>query len=172
MVSTSNGLASAGAGAAEGPAATATNGEEMIEGTEGRLLNRVVRCTPDGWEVEPDQRHADLIVRELALAGANGVTTPGGNEQRPQEGEVDEELSPADTTRYRAIAARANYLAADRPDLMYAVKELCRGMAKPTQRYWNKLKRLGRYLIGHGRTVMKYDWQGHEHDVTGYSDSD
>ena len=83
---TSDGLASAGAGAVEGPAATATNGEAMIEGTEGRSLNRVVRCTPDGWEVEPDQRHADVIVRELALTGANGVTTPGENEQRPQEG--------------------------------------------------------------------------------------
>merc|ERR1712078_958786 len=44
-------------------------------------------------------------------------------------------------------------------------------MAKPTQKYWNKLKRLGRYLIGHGRAVMRYDWQGHEHEVTGYSES-
>ena len=57
------------------------------------------------------------------------------------------ELNARDTTRYRAIAARANYLAADRPDLMYAVKELCRGMAKPTELHWNKLKRLGRYLV-------------------------
>ena len=45
-------------------------------------------------------------------------------------------------------------------------------MAKPTQWYWRKLKHLGRYLIGHGRTVLKYGWQGHEHEVTGYSDSD
>ena len=55
------------------------------------------------------------------------------------------ELNARDTTRYRAIAARANYLVADRPDLIYAVKELCRGMAKPTELHWNKLKRLGRY---------------------------
>jgi len=142
-VGTSNGPAThaKGTGASNGPAATATNGEDMIEGTECRLLNRVVRCTTDGWEVEPDQRHADLIVQELALAGANGVTPPGENEPRPQDGDVDEELSPTEMTKYRAIAARANYLAADRPDVMYAVKELCRGMAKPTRRYWNKLKR-------------------------------
>ena len=55
---------------------------------------------------------------------------------------------------------------------MYAVKELCRGMAKPTQLYWHKLKRLGRRLVEHGRTVMKFKWQGHEPDVTGYSDSE
>ena len=54
--------------------------------------------------------------------------------------------------------ARANYLAADRPDIMYAVKGLCRGMAKPTRLYWHKLKRLGRCLVEHGRTVMKLKW--------------
>ena len=55
---------------------------------------------------------------------------------------------------------------------MYAVKELCGGMAKPTKGHWLKLKRLGRYLIESGRTIMRYDWQGQEHEVTGYSDSD
>ena len=85
VVSTSNGLTEAGAGACEGPAATATNGEKMIEGTEGRLLNRIVRCTSEGWEVEPDQRHADLIVKELALNGANGVTTPGRTITNPKK---------------------------------------------------------------------------------------
>ena len=79
-------------------------------------------------------------MKELALTGANGVTTPGENDHQPEEGEVDEELPPEDAARYRAIAARANYLAADRPDLMYAVKDLCRGMSKPTRRYWNELK--------------------------------
>merc|ERR1712023_503305 len=136
------------------------------------LLNRVLRCTPAGWEIEADQRHADLIIQELDLASAHGVITPGENEPRRKEGENDEALDPAQTTRYRAITARANYLAADRPDLMYSVKELCRGMANPTKEYWHKLKRLGRYLVENSRTVMKYDWQGHEREVTGYSDLD
>ena len=41
----------------------------------------------DGWEVEPDQRHVDLIVQELELTGANGVITPGDNEPRRTERE-------------------------------------------------------------------------------------
>ena len=65
--------------------------------------------------------------------GANGVTTPGENAVRGQQEENEVELGPAEATNYRSIAARANYLAADRPDIMYAVKELCRGMAKPTK---------------------------------------
>ena len=68
--------------------------------------------------------------------------------------------------------ARANYLAADAPDLMFATKEVCRGMAKPTKQDWHKLQRLGRYLVGSGRTIIRYDWQGHEREITGYSDSD
>ncbi|MDA8582616.1 Ty1/Copia family ribonuclease HI [bacterium] len=68
--------------------------------------------------------------------------------------------------------ARAKYLSADRPDLMYAVQELCRGMAKPTRLHWHKLKRLGRCLVDHSRTLMKYEWQGDEPDIAGYSDSD
>ena len=74
--------------------------------------------------------------------------------------EYDEELSPSESTRYRATAARANYLDADRPDLMYAVKELCRGMAKPTRLHWHKLKRLGRYLLENSRTILKYGLRG------------
>ena len=54
----------------------------MKEGSEGRLLNRVLRCTPTGWAVEADQGHADLVVQELALEDARGVITPRGNEPR------------------------------------------------------------------------------------------
>eukprot|EP00969_Alexandrium_andersonii_P096212 4248494-Alexandrium_andersonii.AAC.1 len=35
--------------------------------------------------------------------------------------------SHKEATRYRALAARANYLAQDRPDVQYATKELRRG---------------------------------------------
>ena len=99
----------------------------------------MLRCIPTGWEVEADRRHADLIVQESALENPHGVITPGENEPRRKEGENEEELSPEEATRYRGIAARANYLAVDRPDIMYAVKDLCRGMAKPTRAYLHKL---------------------------------
>ena len=101
--------------------------------------------------MEPDQRHADLIIQELDLKGATNVTIPGGKEPHRKEGENEhdaEELCPAETTRYRCLVARANYLAADRPDLKYATKELCRGMARPTRAHWHRLKRFGRYLVG------------------------
>ena len=122
--------------------------------------------------MEADQRHADMTVKELDLSNAHGVITPGESEPRRKEGENEEELRSVETTRFWIIIARANYLAADRPDLMCTVKELCRGMANPTKAHWHKLKRLGRCLVVNGRTITRYDWQGHEGDVTGYSDSD
>ena len=83
------------------------------------------------------------------------------------EKEVDRELA----TRFRAVAARANYLAADRMDIQFAVKEVCRGMANPEARHWQGLKRLARYLVGRPRAVWRYDWQDPV-GVSTYSDSD
>ena len=42
--------------------------------------------------MEPDQRHADLIVQELGLVESNSVTTPGENEPKRKEGEHEEPL--------------------------------------------------------------------------------
>jgi len=70
------------------------------------------------------------------------------------------------------VAARANYLAADRPDVEYAVKEICRKMCKPAEGDWQKLIRLGRYLKVAPRCVIEYPWQTEGMLPTGYSDSD
>ena len=43
---------------------------------------------------------------------------------------------------FRALAARANYLALDRPDIQFAVKEVARRMATPRVDDWILLKRL------------------------------
>ena len=111
---------------------------EQEEIREGRVLNRIIRLTEDGWEIEPDQRHADIIVHELGLSDSKPVATPGENESKQEEGEHQELLDSATATKYRALAARANYLAGDRTDLMYAVKEICRSMAIPTIGAWKR----------------------------------
>ena len=68
------------------------------------------------------------------------------------------------------VAARANYLAADRTDIQYATKECCRGMAAPLVQHLGGLKRLARYLVGRPRMIWKYVWQTPE-EVSTYSDS-
>ena len=34
---------------------------------EGRVINRVVGWTAEGWEMEPDQRHVDPFIKDLGL---------------------------------------------------------------------------------------------------------
>ena len=109
------------------------------------ILNRVVTWDREGIWYEPDQRHADIIIRELGLkADSKGVVTPGEKVKGVVEGL---ELSDTEATMYRALTARGVYLAQDRSDITFAVKELSRSMSKPTREDWGKLKRLGRYLV-------------------------
>ena len=82
------------------------------------------------------------------------------------------ELTGSEATRFRAVAARANYLSADRPDIPYSVKEVCRRMAKPVEGDWQKLSRLGRCLRGAPRCVMEYRWQQEGENPVGCSGSD
>ena len=88
-------------------------GEKEGEVQESRILNRVIRVTAKGWKYEADQRPADFIIQD---------THPGGEKRVLVEEDISEELVGAEATRFRAVAARANYLAADRPAIQYVVK--------------------------------------------------
>ena len=136
-----------------------------LKSSEGQVLNRVVRRTDDGFELEADLRHAELIVEQLGLQDSKIVSTPGvdgpaiGGGAAEQEEVEEEALPPAEATLFRGIAARCNYLQPDRPDIQFAVKECCRLMSRPTARAWEMLKRVGRYLKGRPRVVWRFDWQ-------------
>ena len=64
------------------------SGESDKEVQERRVVNTSVRWTNDGWEIEPDERHADIIVHELGLDESKPVATPGEVESR-NEGEEE-----------------------------------------------------------------------------------
>ena len=119
----------------------------------------MIRVTKEGWEYEADQRHADLMIQEIGASKLSVLSHPGGDRKVIEEEEQSEELQGKEATRFRAVAARANYLAADRPDIQYVVKEVCRRMAKPVRSDWQKLVRLARYLKGAPRLVWEYCWQ-------------
>ncbi len=60
---------------------------------------------------------------------------------------------------YRALVARANYFAPDRPDIAVSVKELGRCTSNQVKCDWDRLKRLARYLKGRLRIVKQFRWQ-------------
>ena len=64
-------------------------------------------------------------MRAIEVEGANGAVTSGVKVLAHQI-EDEAPLPEREFTRFRALAARANYLDADRIDVPYAAKEVCR----------------------------------------------
>ena len=81
-------------------------------------------------------------------------------------------LNPVDATRYRAITARGIYLAQDRSDIQYAVKEISRHQQNPTNENWEAIKRFGRYLVGKTRYTTEYKYQRNPGKMICYTDTD
>jgi hypothetical protein len=61
------------------------------------------------------------------------------------------------TTLYMAAVARGIYLAQDRSDIGYAVKESSRKMAKPTKCDHVAFERSGGYLAHHRRLICFFE---------------
>ena len=83
-------------------------------GYQGRqicaILNRVVEWTSEGLRYEADQRHAELILKDMGFKdNSKSVTTPGG---KKLEDSSKRKLDKNEALQYRANVARANYLIA------------------------------------------------------------
>ena len=105
-------------------------------------------------EIEADPRHREILLAQMKLDGANtkSVATPAVKVQEwtPQM------LTKLDKDRasfFRSATMRASYMSINRVDVQQATKEFARFMSEPNERAWNMLKRLIRYLVGHGRLV-------------------
>ena len=155
-------------------------GPETEAVNEISMLGRVLRWSSKGIEYEPDQRHAELLVKELGLCGARPVSTPGTSDSRIKEVLIDGEeeynredlMDSASSSKYRALAARLNYLAMDRADVQFAAKEACRKMSRPIMADWDILKRIGRYLRGRPRSVQLFPFEKEAKGFIGFGDSD
>ena len=157
----------------------------------GRILNRVIEWDRDGITVEADQRHVKEIMKGLELERANHSATPCDVERRDEskgenrcgrgqtkyrwndmnDDDNSQALTGGDVTRYRALVARISYLSQDRPDLKFAAMQVCCAMANPTVRDTERVKRIGRYLVGKPRARCWFRWQ-QSGEPEAYSDAD
>ena len=95
-----------------------------------------------------------------------------GFKREPKEEEEAWPLPPETAAHFRTMAARANYLSLDRPDIGYAAKECCRRMSGPTSQDWLALMRLIRFLAGSPRTVYHLPWQDEVRVIRTFVDTD
>ena len=86
-------------------------------------LNGVILWTETGMECETDSRQVEKLITELELDRdkVKGVVTPGVKVQSHQA-LSETELPESEHTRFRGLLARANFLAADRPDIVYSAE--------------------------------------------------
>ena len=146
-----------------------------------------------GLSYEADPWHAQAIIQAAGVQGEKGAVTPvikitkeESDEQKHAESKKKKKaggkseskgviegdpLAGEAVTKYRAAMARGNYLASDRPDIAFAVKECARQMATPTNQSWSAVERLARYLITQPRLTWRYKFQPTPTEVVGFSDS-
>ena len=89
------------------------------------ILNRTIRCivNDDGShsvEFECDSRHSEVLLHKLGLCSrTKGCATPGIKEKANEI--PDDRLLPQDQQKlFRSEAMRVNYIAQDRPELLFA----------------------------------------------------
>ena len=138
------------------------------------VLGRIIRLEEWGCTWQADPRHRRAVMEHF---GFNDQTKPlitnGIKEDAMPEGREETILDAAESTQYRALAARFNYLAADCPNIQYATKEVCRSMSAPTVRSQERLKKLARYLVGCREVKWYYRWQSDDVDkIEVHTDSD
>ena len=76
-----------------------------------------------------------------------------------EEIEVEGDLLTGEELKlFQTVAARFNFLAMDRPDLLYSVKELMRITASPRAGDPIALKRAARYTMKYPRMACRYLW--------------
>ena len=138
--------------------------------TSARYLNRTLRWTSIGLEIEGDSKHADILMKEWGMTECRGVDTPLSKDV---EGELHhgEELGEAEAKQVRRGIARINYMAQDRPDLSAASKVLSQGMSRPTTGSLAGVKRVIRYLKHYPRCYNLFQYQ-ESLSILVYTDSD
>ena len=109
-----------------------------------------------GHPVYEAEKHAEAIILPNRASNPTSLKNPVSKESKEEVRDrtddivekrklgMKEQLSLAETTRKRALAATANFLAIDRGDIVCCAKELTRHMATPTTADWEKVVRLGR----------------------------
>ena len=169
-------------------------GDEPGMSNEVKILNRKLRWHDGaGISYEADGKHAEAIIRETGASNLTSLKIPMpkeskdevrdktddivekrrlrmlGMKEQPLIGQI---LSPAETTRYRALAATANFLAMGRGDIVYCAKELTRHMATPTTADWEKVVSFGRYLKNRPSVQLWYKFLEMPCQLETFSDTD
>ena len=110
------------------------------------FLGRNLKRTSTFISVGMSPAYIDNMLELYGLKQCRSSLAPGTDTLRKQ---LDSEpLSAEDHKRFRRVVGQLLWLSSVRPDIMFATKELSRGLSSPTSQHESKAKHLLRYLSG------------------------
>eukprot|EP00971_Amphidinium_carterae_P137637 2727858-Amphidinium_carterae.1 len=122
---------------------------------EGRFLKRRFWVDEQGWHHEADAKHIEGLLVRAGLTEAKGMETPG-SQTVCDFTDASTPLGEADHAEFRHRAGVLQYLASDRVDARYAIKELMREASCPTLASQARVKRVLRYFVRYPQLVYDY----------------
>jgi hypothetical protein len=131
------------------------------------FLGVTVEPHPAGLFLHQRQYTLDILER-AGMTDCNPCSTPVDTQGKLSEAEGNPVTDP---TAYRSLAGALQYLTFTRPDITYAVQQICLHMHYPREPHLTALKRLLRYLRG----TVDYDLLLHRSspvELVVYTDAD
>ncbi|CAH9071119.1 unnamed protein product [Cuscuta europaea] len=98
-----------------------------------------------GRLVLSQQKYASKILHRAGMASCNSTSTPVDTRAKLS---ADDGPPVPDPTLYRSLAGALQYLTFTRPDISYAVQQVCLHMHDPRTSHFDALKRILRYVKG------------------------
>ena len=119
--------------------------------TEIQFLKRTLRRVPSGLALLPGTSIAKVIHGFEAYFGkARPQTIPCDSSIQTED--LSASLNSADAYAFGSVVGKVLYLARDRPDLLFTVKELSSSMSKPTLTAVARLRK----LVGYVKTTSEF----------------
>ena len=139
------------------------------------MLGRIIELTDDGISWGGDPRHLKKLEEYFGMDENTNTLSKNGYDEGESADEVEDyELTREECKSFRMLAARLNYMAQDNVWLQFPAKEVCRNMANPRLRDFEKIKRIVKFLIGVGEVKLWFRWQSEEElrNISVFVDSD
>ena len=119
-----------------------------------------------GFKVRLPQEYFDSISTTMDMIGCGTRAVPGRKKIGPTAGQVGQEsrvLGAVEHSKYRAGVGKLQFMINEVPEIAYAVKNLSRQLAKPSESDMQELKQCVRYALGHSDEWLHLTVQDKSH---------
>uniref|UniRef100_A0A6N2KBQ3 Uncharacterized protein n=2 Tax=Salix viminalis TaxID=40686 RepID=A0A6N2KBQ3_SALVM len=114
------------------------------------------------------QKYAEEIIERVGMSSSKPSSTPVDTKAKLSLSSGNPYHDP---TEYRSLAGALQYLTFTRPDISYAVQQICLFMHDPRSQHMSALKRIIRYVKGTS-TFGLHLYPSSIHDLLSYTDAD